>query len=182
MARRRKHYWLMKTEPDVFSIDDLERVGTEPWDGVRNYQARNLLRDELQVGDGVLLYHSSTQPPGVAGLARVSKAGHPDPTQFEKRSKYHDPGSSKEDPRWYQVEVEFVERFDALVTLEELKHDPKCEGMLVTQRGQRLSVQPVSAEHFRRVRSLGRRPDRRLPKALRDKAERTKKSVTRKRR
>ena len=181
MARRPKHYWLMKTEPDVFSIDDLERKGREPWDGVRNYQARNFLRDELKVGDGVLLYHSSTQPPGVAGLARVSKAGHPDPTQFKKRSKYYDAGSSRDDPRWFQVEVEFVEKFERLVTLEELKHDSKCEGMRVTQRGQRLSVQPVEAEHFRRVRSLGRRPDRRLPQALRERAAPPKSSRARKR-
>lgn len=181
MVRRPKQYWLMKTEPDVFSIDDLERVGTEPWEGVRNYQARNLLRDELRVGDGVLFYHSSTQPPGVAGLARVSKAGHPDPSQFDERSKYYDPGSSKDDPRWYQVEVEFVERFERLVSLEELKHDAKCEGMRVTQRGQRLSVQPVEPEHYRRVRSLGRRPDRRLPEGVRDKTEHTKMGRARKR-
>lgn len=160
----------MKTEPDVFSIDDLRRKGSEGWDGVRNYQARNLLRDEVQVGDGVLLYHSSTKPPGVAGLARVSKAGHPDPSQFQKRSKYYDAKSSPDDPRWFQVEVEFVEKFEALVSLEELKHDKACEGMRVTLRGQRLSVQPVEAQHFRRVRALGRRPDRRLPKVRAEQA------------
>ncbi len=174
MARRPKHYWLMKTEPDVFSIDDLERKGTEPWDGVRNYQARNLLRDEIKPGDGVLLYHSSANPKGVAGLAKVTKGGHPDPTQFKKGSKYYDPGSPKDDPRWFQVEVAFVEKFERIVSLEELKLDAKCKGMRVTLRGQRLSVQPVSAEHYRRVRSLGRRPDRRLPKAMVEKTERTK--------
>ena len=182
MARRPKHYWLLKTEPDVFSIDDLRRCKREGWDGVRNYQARNFLRDEIQRGDAVLIYHSSTSPPGVAGLARVSRAGHPDPSQFDKRSKYYDAGSKKEDPRWFQVEVEFVEKFDRLVSLEELKHDPKCEGMRVTLRGQRLSVQPVDADHFRRVRSLGRRPDRRLPKGMDERVPRARGAKARKRR
>jgi predicted RNA-binding protein with PUA-like domain len=161
MSRRPKHYWLLKTEPDDFSIDDLRRKGTEGWDGVRNYQARNFLRDEIKRGDGVLIYHSSTSPPGVAGLARVSQGGHPDPSQFRSRSKYYDPSSSKAEPRWFQVEVEFVEKFERLVTLEELKADPACEAMRVIQKGQRLSVQPVEACHYRRVRTLGRRPDRR---------------------
>ena len=164
MARRPKHYWLMKTEPDVFSIDDLQRKGKEGWDGVRNYQARNLLRDELKPGDGVLFYHSSAKPPGVAGLARISQGGHPDPSQFDKRSKYFDAGSKRDDPRWFQVEVEFVEKFEREVALDELKADAALAGMLVTQRGQRLSVQPVDPHHFRRVRSLGRRPRRRPPK------------------
>ena len=157
MPRRRKHYWLMKSEPDTYSIDDLERERVAGWDGVRNYQARNFMRDEMRVGDAVLFYHSNAKPPGVAGLARVARAAYPDPTQFDDRSKYFDPKSDPEAPRWWHVDVEFVERFADVVSLEELKADPKLEGMRVIQRGPRLSVQPVDAPHYRRVVTLGRR-------------------------
>lgn len=148
---RAKRYWLMKSEPDTYSIDDLERDGVTPWEGVRNYQARNLLRDEVQVGDEVLFYHSNAKPPGVAGLGRVIRAAYPDPSAFDSSSEYHDPRSSSESPTWIAVDVRFVRKLERLVTLDELKANPELEGMLVTRRGQRLSVQPLSAEHFRTV-------------------------------
>lgn len=146
-------YWLMKSEPDVYSIDDLARERRGRWEGVRNYQARNHLR-AMQVGDLGLFYHSSTTPPGVAGLLRISGAADEDPTQFDAGSPYHDPKSTRAAPRWSLVDVEFVEKFPTLVTLEQLKRDPALAGMLVTRRGMRLSVQPVEDAHFRRVLQL----------------------------
>jgi len=143
-------FWLMKTEPDVYSIDDLERDGTEPWEGVRNYQARNSMR-EMAEGDLVIFYHSNAKPPGAAGVCRVSREAYPDDTQFDKNSKYHDPKSKKEDPRWSLVEVAFVEKFAEPISLQALKDDHALEGMLVTQKGSRLSVQPVEKKHFKRV-------------------------------
>ncbi|MGD8858572.1 MAG: EVE domain-containing protein [Myxococcales bacterium] len=153
MAKRK--YWLMKSEPDVYGIADLERDGQECWDGVRNYQARNLMR-EMSVGDLVLFYHSNAKPPGVAGVARVSKRAYPDHTQFDRKSKYHDPKSNRDDPRWWMVDVEYVETLPRLVPLDELKADPDLEGMLVTRKGQRLSVQPVDKAHFQRVLKLAK--------------------------
>ena len=143
-------FWLMKTEPDVYSIDDLERDGTEPWEGVRNYQARNSMR-EMAEGDLVIFYHSNAKPPGAAGVCRVSREAYPDDTQFDKNSKYHDPKSKKEDPRWSLVQVAFVEKFAEPISLQALKDDHALEGMLVTQKGSRLSVQPVEKKHFKRV-------------------------------
>jgi len=152
----RKH-WLMKSEPDVYSIDDLERDGKTPWDCIRNYQARNFMRDEMRVGDAVLFYHSNADPPGVAGVGRVGSGAVPDPTAFDKRSKYHDPKSVRDEPRWWMVDVEFVEKFPRLVSLAELKDDAALDGMMVRKRGSRLSIQPVERAHFDRVRKLGRR-------------------------
>jgi predicted RNA-binding protein with PUA-like domain len=149
MARRR--YWLFKSEPDVYSLDDLERDGSTYWEGVRNYQARNFLRDEVKAGDLVLYYHSRTRPPGIVGVARVSRSAYPDPTQFDPESHYFDPKATAEKPRWVVVDVEYVAHFDEAVTLEQLKADPRLEGMLVTRKGQRLSIQPVEAKHWRRV-------------------------------
>lgn len=153
MARRSRRYWLMKSEPDVFSIDDLKRKGREPWDGVRNYQARNFMRDEMAVGDLVLFYHSNATPPGVAGLARVASAAYPDPSAFDPDSKYYDPNSDPDAPRWWLVDVEFVEKFAEFVSLDALKAAAKKElaDMLVVRRGQRLSVQPVEKHHFAHV-------------------------------
>jgi predicted RNA-binding protein with PUA-like domain len=150
MARRSRQYWLMKSEPDVFSIDDLERKGREAWDGVRNFQARNFMRDQMAVGDLVLFYHSNATPPGVAGLARVASAAYPDPSAFDPDSKYYDPDSDPDAPRWWLVDVEFVEKFAEQVSLDALKAAAKKElaGMLVARRGQRLSVQPVEKDHF----------------------------------
>jgi predicted RNA-binding protein with PUA-like domain len=155
MAKREMKLWLMKSEPDVYSIDDLERDGTEPWEGVRNYQARNFMR-EMAVGDLALFYHSSAKPPGVAGVCRISREAYPDETQFDKKSKYYDAKSKQEDPRWLVVDVAFVEKLDEAVSLQALKDDPALEGMLATQKGSRLSVQPVEKKHFKRVLQMGK--------------------------
>lgn len=146
----------MKSEPDTFSIDDLERVGREPWDGVRNYRARNFMRDEMRPGDGVLFYHSNAKPPGVAGVARVASEPYPDPSAFDPESDYFDPKSSPDEPRWMLVDVEFVEKTPELVSLEALKTDDALDGMLVRARGQRLSIQPVDRKHFTRVLKLAK--------------------------
>lgn len=148
--------WLMKSEPDVFSIDDLARDRRTTWEGVRNYQARNFMRDEMKVGDLVLYYHSNAEPSGVAGIARVAREAYPDPTQFDPKSDYYDEGSKKTDPRWLMVDVEFVEKLPEVVSLDRMKSDPALEGMLVIRKGQRLSVQPVERKHFARVLELGR--------------------------
>ncbi len=149
-------YWLMKSEEDVFSIDDLARDGTTGWEGVRNYQARNSLRDDTSVGDLVLFYHSNAAVIGVAGVASIARAGYPDPTQFESGHTYEDPTSPRDNPRWYRVDLSFVERFASPVTLDEMKGDPALDGMLVVRKGQRLSVQPVEPAHFERVVAAGR--------------------------
>ncbi len=150
-------YWLMKSEPSTYSIADLARDGSTGWEGVRNYQARNYLRDTFQVGDEVLFYHSNAEPAGVVGLARVVRAGYPDPTAFDPNSKYYDADSTPDNPRWYRVDVAFVEAFPRTVSLAELKADGTLAGMEVTRKGSRLSVQTVSEAHFRRVVELGRR-------------------------
>ena len=151
-----KRYWLMKSEPNVYSIDDLARDGRTFWDGVRNYQARNFMRDQMKVGDEVLFYHSNAEPPGVVGIARVVREGYPDHTARDPNSKYYDPKASEEDPRWFMVDVEFVEKFDEIVSLDTLKSTPGLENMLVTKKS-RLSVQPVTEREFEIVRRLGRR-------------------------
>jgi len=155
MAKRGIKLWLMKSEPDVYSIDDLRREGVEPWEGVRNYQARNYMR-EMAAGDLVLFYHSNAKPPGVAGICRIVREAYPDPTQFERKSEYYDPKSKKDDPRWSRVDVEFVEKFDQEISLPTLKDDPALEGMRVTQKGSRLSVQPVDKKHFKHVLKLAK--------------------------
>jgi predicted RNA-binding protein with PUA-like domain len=139
--------WLMKSEPDVYSIDDLERDGSECWEGVRNYQARNFMR-EMAEGDLAIFYHSNAKPPGAAGVCRICREAYPDPTQFDRKSRYHDAKSKKDDPRWSMVDVEFVEKFTKPISLQALKDDPALEGMRVTQKGSRLSVQPVEKGHF----------------------------------
>lgn len=146
-------YWLMKTEPESFGIDDLQRDGAASWDGVRNPRARNYMR-EMAIGDLVLFYHSSCKPPGVAGIARVSALAHPDPTQWDPQSPYFDKRASRERPRWDMVDVAFVEKLPALLTLDAMKADAQLEGMLATRRGVRLSVQPVDRAHFERVLKL----------------------------
>lgn len=149
-----KRYWLMKSEPDVYSIADLQKEGVTGWGGVRNYQARNFMRDEMKDGDLVLFYHSNAEPPGVAGLAKVHGGAVPDPSQFDKKSEYYDAGSSKAEPRWLMAQVKFVEKFARVVPLEVLKADQALQGMPLLQKGQRLSVQPVSPEQFARVLQL----------------------------
>jgi predicted RNA-binding protein with PUA-like domain len=145
-----KHYWLMKSEPELFSIDDLARLGRSPWDGVRSFQARNQLQ-AMALGDLALFYHSSTEDRGVVGLSCVVKTAYPDHTQFDPKSKYFDKTAKKDAPRWFMVDVEFVEKFSGLVSLEELKADKALADMLVVKRGMRLSVQPVEAKHMRRI-------------------------------
>lgn len=152
--------WLMKSEPDAFGFDDLmaRPQRREPWDGVRNYQARNFMRDEMQVGDEVLFYHSRVQPPHVAGVARIAGPARPDPSQFDPSSKYFDAKSTPDNPRWVLVDVEGVRALERPVTLDELKADPAFAEMLVTQRGQRLSIQPVARHHFDAVLAKARTP------------------------
>ena len=145
----------MKSEPDVYSIDDLARDGSTSWEGVRNYQARNFMRDDMKVGDGVLFYHSNASPPGVAGLARIARAGYPDPTALDPESDYFDPKASEADPRWFTVDIEFEEAFPALVSLDDLRATPGLEKMLVINKS-RLSVQPVTDEEYDIVVRLGR--------------------------
>jgi predicted RNA-binding protein with PUA-like domain len=148
-------HWLMKSEPEDFSIDDLARVGREPWSGVRNYQARNYMMKDMRVGDGVLFYHSNTDEPGVAGLAEVVSETYPDPTQFKKKSPYYDAKSKVEEPRWWLVDVGFVRKFDHVVTLAQLKADAdKLGDFPLLQRGTRLSVLPVTPAQWRRILSL----------------------------
>ena len=147
-------YWLMKSEPDVFSIEDLRRQGTALWDGVRNYQARNFMTQSMKVGDWVLFYHSNAEPPGVAGLAKVSAPAKPDPTAWDKKSKYYDERSTPERPVWFGVEVEFVERFPRLVPLSELREQRDLKDMLLLKRGQRLSIQPVTKKEFECIKRL----------------------------
>ena len=148
------NYWLMKSEPDVFSIDNLKTKKKSGWDGVRNYQARNFMRDDMKLGDLVLFYHSSCEVPGVAGLAKVSKTSHPDPSQFDSKSEYYDPKATKEAPRWFMVEVEFVEKFDQVVTLTEIKNTKGLDKMPLVQKGSRLSINPVAASEFKIINSL----------------------------
>ena len=148
---KRKRYWLMKSEPEDFSIDDLERVGTEPWTGVRNYQARNFMRDGMQVGDGVLFYHSNCSVPGVYGIAEVASAAYPDPTQFVRKSKYFDPKATPDEPRWMLVDVGFVRRLAAPITLEAIRGraDALGEDFALIRKGSRLSVLPVTAAQWK---------------------------------
>ncbi len=146
----------MKSEPDVFSIDDLSLAPgrTTCWDGVRNYQARNFLRDEIQVGDGVFYYHSSAKPSGIAGEAVVARAGYPDPTAFDPDDAHHDPKSDPARPTWYAVDVKFVCACRSLITLPRLRQVPALRSMLVLKRGMRLSVQPVAAAEWRAIMML----------------------------
>lgn len=141
-------YWLMKSEPDAYSLADLERDDVTHWDGVRNYQARNLMRDEMTVGDRVLFYHSNAKPPGVVGIAEVASEAYPDHTAFDPGSHYFDPTSDPDDPRWLMVDVRFVARLPRMVSLPELRTYPELEGMVLLNRS-RLSVQPVTEEEFR---------------------------------
>ena len=148
-------YWLMKSEPEDFSIDDLARVGKEPWSGVRNYLARNYMWKEMKVGDGVLFYHSNTDEPGVAGLGEVASEPYPDPTQFKKKSPYYDPKSRPEEPRWWLVDVRFKQKFDRVVSLAELKANAENLGDFeLLKRGTRLSVLPVTPAQWKTILSM----------------------------
>jgi len=147
-------YWLFKTEPDAYSIHDLEAAGVDLWDGIRNYQARNFIRDEMRPGDKVLIYHSRVQPPGVVGEAEIASEPYPDPTQFDPVAKYHDPKSDPDNPRWMTIDVRHQRTYAEAVPLPELKQTPGLEDMMVVKKGMRLSIQPVTAEQWRIVRKL----------------------------
>lgn len=150
-------HWLLKTEPGTFSFDDLleARGRTSGWDGVRNYQARNFLRDQMKKGDRVLIYHSSTGSPAVVGIAEVAREGYPDPTQFDARHDHYDAESNPADPRWFQVDVKAVRKLPRAVTLEEIRKEKALAKMALVQRGQRLSVQPVAADEYERILEMG---------------------------
>lgn len=147
-AEGERRYWLMKSEPDVFSIDDLKREKKTSWENVRNYQARNYMMQGMKLGDLALFYHSNAEPSGIAGVCEIVKLAYPDPTQFDPQSEYFDEAATKEAPRWFMVDVGFVSRFDAVLSLDAMKANPALEGMLVLQKGTRLSITPVLAEHF----------------------------------
>ena len=152
------NYWLMKTEPSTFGIDHLAKKPkqTAMWDGVRNYQARNMLRDDFRKGDLAFIYHSSTDVMGIAGIMQVVRTAYPDPTQFDKKNDHYDPGSKRDDPRWFVVDVQLKRRFKRVITLDELrKHEMReLDGMLLLKRGNRLSITPVSEAHWNFILTL----------------------------
>ncbi|MEI8380865.1 MAG: EVE domain-containing protein [Planctomycetota bacterium] len=160
VANSARGYWLFKSEPSVFGIETLEKATrqTAPWDGVRNYQARNYLRDQVQVGDHVLFYHSREEPLGIFGTMEVVQAGYPDQTAFDSKHRYFDPKSKPEQPRWYVVDVKLITKFDEPITRDQLQHDPITAGMLVMKRGMRLSIQPVTPEEWAAVLKLAKQP------------------------
>jgi predicted RNA-binding protein with PUA-like domain len=152
-----KKYWLMKSEEDVYSIVDMERDGVIHWEGVRNYEARNLMRDQMKVGDEALFYHSNAKPPGVAGIVRISRRAYPDHFAFVEKSPYFDPKSDPHKPRWLMVDVEFKEAFPKVLPLQVLRDTPELGEMALFKRP-RLSVQPVTPEEFRLIRKMARKP------------------------
>lgn len=152
---QKKKYWLMKSEPSTFSLDDLAKspAQTTCWDGVRNYQARNFMRS-MAIGDQVLFYHSNADPPAVVGIAEVVKTAYADPTQFDKKNKHYDSGSTPSSPRWDMVDIKYVRKFSHPVTLDQLRKDTKLKGMVLLQKGSRLSVQPVRLPEWEHILSL----------------------------
>ena len=151
------NYWLIKSEPDAFSIDDLENApnGTEHWDGIRNYQARNFMRDDMKIGDLAFFYHSNCKPPGIVGVCEVVSQAYPDHTAFDPRAKYYDAGSDPDNPRWLMVDVKFQRRTRRMITLEEIKsHADRLEGLPLIRRGNRLSIMPVDKKHWKFILSL----------------------------
>jgi predicted RNA-binding protein with PUA-like domain len=154
---RGERFWLVKTEPDVFSFDDLlaAKNQTTFWSGVRNYQARNTMRDEMKLGDRVLVYHSNAEPPGAIGIARVVREGYPDHSQFDPNDEYFDPAATPDAPRWFMVDLQAVEKFARLVPLPELREMKGLAKMVLLQKGSRLSVQPVTPEEFQTITKAG---------------------------
>ena len=148
------NYWLMKSEPDAYSIDDLKRDKREPWDGIRNYQARNMMRDDMKVGDPVFFYHSNCKEPGIVGVMKVASKPYPDPTQFDKGSKYFDPKSNPDDPRWLLVDVAYVRKLKRTISLAEIKEAKGLDGLLLTRKGNRLSIMPIEKKHWDRLLGL----------------------------
>jgi predicted RNA-binding protein with PUA-like domain len=155
VANTKRGYWLMKSEPDVYSVDDLKRETVGTWEGVRNFQARNHMRT-MKKGDLAFFYHSSTEPPGIVGVMAIEREAYPDPTQFDAKSPYYDAKSKQEEPRWDRVDVRFVEKLPLQITLAELREDPHCAEMLVIRRGMRLSVQQVDRAHFAHLLKRGK--------------------------
>ena len=151
------NYWLMKTEPSTFGVDDLaaKPKKTAMWDGVRNYQARNMLRDDFRKGDLAFIYHSSTEETGIAGVMQVVRAAYPDPTQFDRKSKYYDNGSSRDEPRWFGVDIAADKAFKTPVTLKTIKETPELAGMMLVKKGARLSIQPVTDAQWRSILAMG---------------------------
>lgn len=143
-----KNYWIFKSEPDVYSIDDLRRDKTTFWDGVRNYEARNYLRDKVKIGDQVFFYHSNCDEPGIYGLCEVVKEAYPDFTQFDPENKHFDPRSKPDNPNWFMVDVKFIEKFEKPVLLDELKKKPELKNLRLLQKGNRLSIIPISKKEF----------------------------------
>ncbi|TCV92096.1 putative RNA-binding protein with PUA-like domain [Luteibacter rhizovicinus] len=147
-------YWLMKSEPDAFSIDDLKRKGSEPWDGVRNYQARNFMRDGMKVGDKIFFYHSNCDIPGIVGIATVASPAYPDESQFNAKSKYYDEKATREEPRWVHVDVKFERKLARIISLDELKGRDELADMALVRKGNRLSVMPVAKGDWDFILSL----------------------------
>lgn len=146
--------WIMKSEPETYSIDDLQRDDRQMWDGIRNYQARNMMRDEMRIGDEILFYHSSCEVPAIVGIASVASKPYPDPTQFDPESNYYDPKSSDSNPRWVLVDLKFGRKLERPITLGEIRDHPGLDGLLLTRRGNRLSIMPVSKAHRDLILSL----------------------------
>lgn len=157
-AKSGKNYWLMKSEPSVFSIEDLEKAPkkTTFWDGVRNYQARNYMRDSMKLGDLMLYYHSNAEPSGIAGIAEIVKEGYPDSTAFDPNDDHYDPKSDSKSPTWMMVDVRHVETFKNLLPLEELRKNPALKDMVLLQKGSRLSVQPVTESQWKAVLKMAK--------------------------
>lgn len=149
-------HWLIKSEPDVFSIEDLEKVKQEPWTGVRNYQARNFMWHDMQPGELAIFYHSNAKPSGAAGVAKVASEPYPDPTQFDPKSEYFDPKATEDNPRWWLVDFKHVATFKEAIPLEILKADPSLAEMMVCHKGTRLSINPVEEKHFKRVMKIAK--------------------------
>ncbi|WP_353573190.1 EVE domain-containing protein [Candidatus Albibeggiatoa sp. nov. BB20] len=147
-------YWLMKSEPNAFSIDDLAKVQIEPWDGVRNYQARNMMRDQMQIGDLVFFYHSNCKIPAIVGMMKIVKAGYVDNTAFDPDEKYYDPKSKPDSPRWYRVDVAFVEKFEQEISLHTLKQQAELADLALVRKGSRLSIMPVSEPEWQCILGL----------------------------
>ena len=147
-ANNAMQYWLMKSEPNEFSIDDLARVGVEPWDGVRNYQARNFMRDQMKAGERAFFYHSSCKVPAIVGVMEIKGAAYPDPTAFDPEDSHYDPKSDAANPTWMLVDVQFLDKFTTPLTLEQLKREPALADMRLLKRGNRLSVFPVERKHW----------------------------------
>ncbi len=147
-------YWLMKNEPEAFSIDDLAKVKTEPWDGIRNYQARNFMRDDMSMGDKAFFYHSSCKAPGIVGMMEIASKAYADHTAFDPNEHYYDPKSKPDNPTWIMVDVKFISKLDAPITLQALRQYPQVSGMRLLQKGNRLSITPVEKKHWDFIHTL----------------------------